>query len=75
MNIQDHVQLVAEQIIPDNFGDVYKLIIDEVNIGTIKAALTHTNGNQSKAAKLLGVNRGTLRKRIEAYELKLRAEG
>ncbi|EXB47252.1 bacterial regulatory, Fis family protein [Acinetobacter baumannii 146457] len=31
--------------------------------------LTHTRGNQTKAAELLGLNRGTLRKKLKAHGL------
>jgi Fis family transcriptional regulator len=31
--------------------------------------LTYTNGNQSEAAEILGINRGTLRKKLKTYKL------
>lgn len=37
--------------------------------GIIRAALEHTQGNQFKAAKLLGIHRSTLRQRIALYGL------
>lgn len=35
-----------------------------------KFAMTRVGGNQVRAAKLLGITRGTLRKRLERYEIK-----
>jgi Fis family transcriptional regulator len=35
----------------------------------IKLALAHTQGNQLRAARLLGMNRSTLRKKIETYKI------
>jgi DNA-binding NtrC family response regulator len=34
-----------------------------------RAVLTYTNGNQSEAAEILGINRGTLRKKLKDYKL------
>jgi len=36
-----------------------------------KAALKETQGNQVQAARLLGITRATLRKRVERFKLKL----
>jgi len=33
-------------------------------------ALAETNGNQVQAAKLLGITRATLRKRVEKFHIK-----
>lgn len=48
---------------------VYDLVIKEVEIGLLKTVMRHANGNQSKAAQLLGVARGTLRSRLIEYGL------
>jgi Fis family transcriptional regulator len=37
---------------------------------TIKFILDRVEQNQSEAAKILGMNRGTLKKKIELYKLK-----
>ncbi|MCU7835002.1 MAG: DNA-binding transcriptional regulator Fis [gamma proteobacterium symbiont of Taylorina sp.] len=51
---------------PDN---LYQLFIAEVEAPLFEAILSYTKGNQSKAAKMLGINRGTLRKKISQYNL------
>jgi Fis family transcriptional regulator len=35
----------------------------------MEAVLKHTDGNQSEAATMLGLNRGTLRKKMKQYGL------
>lgn len=47
------------------FGDgLYKHIMDTVDSVLIPLALRHTGGNQTKAAKLLGISRNTFRKKF-----------
>jgi len=56
----------------DNPPDgLYNRIIQQVEIPLISAALAAENGNQIKAAKLLGINRNTLRTRIRDLQLTL----
>jgi Fis family transcriptional regulator len=50
-------------------GDLYQLVIGEVEKPLFRAVLTYTHGNQSEAAEILGINRGTLRKKLKAYKL------
>jgi DNA-binding NtrC family response regulator len=45
-------------------GSVYHDIVDVVETALVSEALTITNGNQVKAAEILGVNRATLRKKM-----------
>jgi Fis family transcriptional regulator len=40
-----------------------------VEVPLLQATLRHTNNNQSRAAELLGINRGTLRKKLKQYGL------
>jgi len=51
-------------------GDLYQLVLGEVEKPLFKAVLSYTNGNQSEAAEILGINRGTLRKKLRTYKLK-----
>ena len=50
-------------------GEVKSLVIGEVEKPLFRAVLTYTNGNQSEAAEILGINRGTLRKKLKDYKL------
>ena len=49
--------------------DLYDLVIGEVERPLFKAVLDYTDGNQSQAAGILGINRGTLRKKLRTYSL------
>ena len=49
--------------------DLFDLVIGEVEIPLLEIVLEHADGNQTKAAKMLGINRGTLRKKLQQYDL------
>jgi len=49
--------------------DLYQLIMERVERPLIELTLDRTNGNQLKAAAILGINRNTLHKKIS--ELKI----
>ena len=50
-------------------SDLFNLVMAEVEVPLLEAVLAHTNGNQSRAAAMLGINRATLRKKIERHGL------
>ncbi len=50
-------------------GALYDLVIGEVEKPLFRAVLNYTDGNQSRAAEILGINRGTLRKKLRDYRL------
>jgi len=43
--------------------------MSEVEKPLFRAVLEYAGGNQSEAADILGINRGTLRKKLIAYKL------
>ena len=49
--------------------DLYDLVLKEVELPLLIAVLKQTKNNQSKASKILGLNRGTLRKKLKQYNL------
>jgi Fis family transcriptional regulator len=49
--------------------DVYNMVLSEVEAPLLEEVLRHTRANQTKAAVLLGLNRGTLRKKLKQYGL------
>lgn len=50
-------------------GDLYRLVIDEVEVPMLKTVLSHFDGNQSRAAEALGMSRATLRKKLRHFKL------
>lgn len=54
----------ASEITKDN---LYNLVLAEVEVPLLDAVMEYTRGNQSRAAILLGLSRGTLRKKLKIY--------
>jgi Fis family transcriptional regulator len=53
----------------DDNGHLHDLVITGVEKPLLKMILKETNGNQTQAANILGINRNTLRKKIQEYNL------
>lgn len=49
--------------------DLYELVITEVEQPLLELTMAYTRNNQSKTAEILGLNRGTLRKKLKQYNL------
>ena len=49
--------------------DLYQLVLEQVENPLLSAVMAYTGGNQSRAAEMLGLNRGTLRKKLKQYDL------
>ena len=50
-------------------GQLYDLVLAQVEKPLINETLNYCKGNQSKAADVLGLNRATLRKKMAQYGL------
>jgi two-component system nitrogen regulation response regulator GlnG len=62
--LADLVRREAEAELDGEAGLIYHRMIERVERPLIEAALARTDGNQIRAAALLGINRNTLRKKI-----------
>jgi len=49
--------------------DVYQMVLSEIEAPLFEAVMTYTKDNQTKASEVLGLNRGTLRKKLKQYGL------
>lgn len=55
-------------------GHLYELIIGGTEKPLLKMVLEKTHGNQTKAANILGINRNTLRKKIQDYHIQWKGQ-
>ncbi|WP_422306692.1 DNA-binding transcriptional regulator Fis [Psychrobacter sp.] len=68
-----HVERVVRQyfaLLGDEIPtDLYELILKEIEQPLLSVVLEKSRGNQTKCAQILGLNRGTLRKKLKTYGL------
>ncbi|MDD2319811.1 MAG: sigma-54 dependent transcriptional regulator [Geobacteraceae bacterium] len=55
-------------------GDLYGLILQQMERPLIRFVLEKTRGNQVKAADILGINRNTLRKKIQELDIEVKKD-
>ncbi len=58
-----------KQLDSEPASGVHKMVINEVESIVIKFVLDFVNNNQSGASRILGMSRGTLKKKIQQYKL------
>ncbi|HHW4679247.1 MAG TPA: DNA-binding transcriptional regulator Fis [Xylella sp.] len=71
--LREHVAQSVRRYLRDLDGceadDLYAMVLREVEIPLFVEVLNHCEGNQSRAAVLLGIHRATLRKKLKEYGL------
>lgn len=62
-----------EQFFDDLNGEqpnnLHHFFINEVEKPFLQVVMNRVNGNQTRAADILGINRNTLRKKLKTYDL------
>ncbi len=71
--LADCVTHSIEQYFEDLNGEMpnnlHNFFINEVEKPFLEVVMSKVNGNQSRAADILGINRNTLRKKLKTYNL------
>lgn len=65
----DSIQNFLDTLDGEPCHDLYAMVIAQVEEPLLTAVMTYTRGNQSKASEMLGLNRGTLRKKLREHKL------
>jgi Fis family transcriptional regulator, factor for inversion stimulation protein len=63
------VQRYLSKMVGHPAADLHRLIISEVEKPLLAEVLAHTQGNLTHAAEILGINRATLRKKLDDYQI------
>ncbi len=67
--VERALQAYFAQLDGQSTTDLYDLVLSEVEAPLFATVMDYVKGNQSKASELLGLNRGTLRKKLKQYDL------
>ena len=69
--LQEIVYNLVNNFLNENKGksinDLYDMILSEVEPPLLQAVMEKKRGNQLQAAKMLGISRGTIRKKLHRY--------
>ena len=63
--VTQYLRLMSDE----NVSDLYGLVLSQVEPALLRSVMTHVQHNQSKAAHLLGISRGTLRSKLRKHGL------
>ena len=71
--LQQSVEQAIRKYLTDLDGEIpcnlFETVISEIEQPMLQTVLKHCNHNQSKTATYLGINRGTLRKKLKQYRI------
>lgn len=68
--VKRNLDLYFKNIDGETPSGVWDMVISAVEKPILEVMMARTFGNQSRAAKILGINRNTLRNKLEHYQIK-----
>ena len=72
-SIQEVIQKSLEEYFNDlgeqQASNIYDMVVLTVERPILEVVMTRAEGNQSQAAQMLGINRNTLRKKLQEHGL------
>jgi Fis family transcriptional regulator len=63
------VRKYLQQLDGQTSTDFYQMVLAEVEAPLLEEIMAYTRSNQTRASQMLGLNRGTLRKKLKTYGL------
>lgn len=67
--VKNSIQRYLHELEDTEPSEMYAMVLSQIELPLLESVLEHTGGNQSRAAEYLGLNRGTLRKKLRIYDL------
>lgn len=68
-HVEQAIRQYFQKLNGEQPNDLYNLILQEVEKPMLTVVLEKTRGNQTKCAQILGLNRGTLRKKLKTHKM------
>ncbi|MFC4698601.1 DNA-binding transcriptional regulator Fis [Glaciecola siphonariae] len=68
-SVKQAVNKYLKELNNQDIDNLYELVLAEIEAPLLEEVMTYTRGNQTRAANLMGINRGTLRKKLKQYGL------
>lgn len=66
-SVKQALRNYLSQLNGQDVNDLYEIVLAEVEHPMLDMVMQYTRGNQTRAATMLGINRGTLRKKLKKY--------
>jgi Fis family transcriptional regulator, factor for inversion stimulation protein len=74
---KESIQEVVQKSLEEYFNDlgeqrpsnIYDMVVLTVEKPILEVVMARADGNQSQAAEMLGINRNTLRKKLQQHDL------
>lgn len=67
--VKNALRIYFRELNGHNPGNLHELVISQVEEPLLAVVMQQTGGNVTRAAQILGLNRGTLRKKLQKYHL------
>lgn len=66
-SVEQALRNYLSQLNGQEVTELYELVLAEVEAPMLDVIMQYTRGNQTRAAVMMGINRGTLRKKLKRY--------
>ncbi len=67
--VRDSLEKYFNTLDGNDPNNLYNMVLQQVEQPLMEIVMEHVDGNQSRAAECMGLNRGTLRKKLKMYDL------
>lgn len=67
--VRKHLKRYFKELDGEQTRDLYNIVLEQVEKPMLETVMKQVNNNQTRASDLLGLNRGTLRKKLKQYDM------
>jgi Fis family transcriptional regulator len=67
--IRNALRIYFKELSGHSPANLHELVLSQIEEPLLEEVMKHTGGNVTRAAQILGLNRGTLRKKLQRYGL------